>query len=101
MTSLEKITQERDALLTLCGGSSSVADAHSWMDAEWQLEKQERENLRTALRLCVREIEQFHSHAYPECKGECPAHAAMNGAYDLIGKPAAAQAEANATKLQP
>lgn len=33
-----------------------------------------------ALRLCLTEIEQFHSHAYPECDGFCPAHEAMGAA---------------------
>ena len=33
-----------------------------------------------ALRLCLLEIEQFHSAAYPKCDGGCPAHEAMAAA---------------------
>ncbi len=33
-----------------------------------------------ALQLCLTEIEQFHSRAYPECTGGCPAHEAMDAA---------------------
>jgi hypothetical protein len=38
------------------------------------------DTLRAALTLCVAEIRQFHAHAYPDCKGQCPAHEAMQAA---------------------
>jgi hypothetical protein len=38
-----------------------------------------------ALRLCLREIEQFHSTAYPDCDGGCPAHEAMAAAKAALG----------------
>ena len=37
-------------------------------------------NWKTALRLCLKEIEQFHSTAHPKCEGGCPAHEAMDAA---------------------
>lgn len=40
-----------------------------------------------ALRLCLAEIEQFHSTAYPECQGGCPAHEAMTAARAVLGAP--------------
>lgn len=40
-----------------------------------------------ALRLCLQEIEQFHSLAYPECTGGCPAHEAMKAAREALNLP--------------
>lgn len=37
-----------------------------------------------ALRLCVKEIEQFHATAYPGCTGGCPAHEAMDAANKIL-----------------
>lgn len=39
-----------------------------------------------ALRLCLAEIEQFHSRAYPDCAGGCPAHEAMAAAKKVLGE---------------
>lgn len=38
-----------------------------------------------ALRLCLLEIEQFHSTAYPKCEGGCPAHQAIAEARKALG----------------
>lgn len=40
-----------------------------------------------ALRLCLKEIEQFHSTAYPDCKGGCPGHEAMDAARAALAEP--------------
>lgn len=42
--------------------------------------------MQAALRLCLTEIEQFHSTAYPGCTGGCPAHEAMNAAKAALRK---------------
>lgn len=45
------------------------------------------ERAHAALRLCLLEIEQFHSRAYPDCDGGCPAHEAMAAARSVLGPP--------------
>ena len=40
---------------------------------------------KAALRLCYEEVRQFHSYAYPECSGGCPAHEAMAAAERFFG----------------
>lgn len=47
-----------------------------------------RGEMRAALELCLNEIEQFHSTAYPGCGGGCPAHEAMEAARAALGIPA-------------
>ena len=42
---------------------------------------------RNALRLCHEEIRQFHSLAYPDCDGGCPAHQAMAAASAVLNPP--------------
>ncbi len=44
-----------------------------------------------ALRLCLQEIEQFHSTAYPKCEGGCPAHQSIAAARKALGMEANAK----------
>lgn len=49
-------------------------------DMQRELRLSRETQLLDALKLCLKEIEQFHSTAYPECVGGCPAHEAMSAA---------------------
>jgi len=39
---------------------------------------------RAALALCIRELEQIHTLAYPDCTGGCPAHEALGAARKAV-----------------
>lgn len=63
-------------------GRRSQARTLNWLshDLFKRAVAEAKKPLEEALKLCLKEIEQYHSFEFPHCRGGCSAHEAMDAA---------------------